>query len=166
MYHHGNFNHNRMLLTLLGIQFHIKSNRCESWGEHPRDRCYNTRSKDHYRWHLIFVKATRANSISDTILQVQIYHPANIHTGGPCDKGNSGSNQHNQEWFKPNDDVQINSITRLSYSLMPGYDLPVQHAAEWHPRVQQKRKQHSQRFFPCKLQGAVWWREQKDVVIW
>jgi hypothetical protein len=35
-YHHGNFDYNRMPLAPMGcaVQFHIKSNRCKSWGEH------------------------------------------------------------------------------------------------------------------------------------
>ena len=68
-YHHGNFNYNRMPLAPMGcaVQFHIKPNRCKSWGEHASDRWYLKTSPDHYRCHWIFVKATRAKQISDTV---------------------------------------------------------------------------------------------------
>jgi hypothetical protein len=49
------------------VQFHIKPNRRKTWGEHSSDGWYLTTSKDHYRCHYIFVKATRAKRISDTV---------------------------------------------------------------------------------------------------
>jgi hypothetical protein len=68
-YYHGNFDYNRMPLALMGcaVQFHIKPNRRRSWGEHSSDGWYLTTSPDHYRCHFIFVKATRAKRISDTV---------------------------------------------------------------------------------------------------
>jgi hypothetical protein len=68
-YHHGTFGYNRMPLAPMGcaVQFHIKPNRRKTWGEHSSDGWYLTTSRDHYRCHYIFVKATRAKRISDTI---------------------------------------------------------------------------------------------------
>jgi hypothetical protein len=68
-YHHGNFDYNRMPLAPMGcaVQFHIKSNRCKSWDEHSSDGWYLTTSPDHYRCQIIFVKATQAKRISDTV---------------------------------------------------------------------------------------------------
>ncbi len=66
---HGNFDYNCMPLAPMGcaVQFHIKPNRCKSWGEHSSDGWYPTTSLDHYRCHIIFIKATRAKLISDTV---------------------------------------------------------------------------------------------------
>jgi hypothetical protein len=68
-YHYGNFDYNLMPLAPMGcaVQFHIKPNRRKSWGEHSSDGWYLTTSPDHYRCHNIFVKATRAKRISDTV---------------------------------------------------------------------------------------------------
>jgi hypothetical protein len=68
-YHHCNFDYNRIPLAPMGcaVQFHIKPNRCKSWGEHANDGWYLTTSPDHYRCHWIFVKAIRAKQISDTV---------------------------------------------------------------------------------------------------
>ena len=49
------------------VQFHIKPHRRKSWGEHSINGWYLTTSPDHYRCHFIFVKATRAKRISDTV---------------------------------------------------------------------------------------------------
>ncbi len=68
-YHHGNFDYNWMPLAPMGcaVQFHIKPNRRKSWGEHASDGWYLKTSPDHYRCHWIFLKATRAKQISDTV---------------------------------------------------------------------------------------------------
>jgi hypothetical protein len=41
-YHHSNLDYNRMPLAPMGcaVQFHIKPNRCKSWGEHSSDGWY------------------------------------------------------------------------------------------------------------------------------
>ena len=68
-YHHGQFDYNRMPLAPMGcaVQFHIKPNRRRSWGEHASDGWYIRSSPEHYRTHVIFVKATRKTRVSDTV---------------------------------------------------------------------------------------------------
>ena len=68
-YHHGSFDYNCMPLAYMGcaVQFHIKPNRRKTWDEHAGDGWYLITSPDHYRCHWIFVKATRAKRISDTV---------------------------------------------------------------------------------------------------
>ncbi len=79
-YHHGNFDYNRMPLAPMGcaVQFHIKPNRRKSWGEHSSDGWYLTTSPDHYRCHIIFVKATQATNLQYRLFQTQAHHTANI----------------------------------------------------------------------------------------
>ena len=62
-YHHGSFDYNRMPLAPMGcaVQFHIKPNRRKTWGEHSSDGWYLRTSPEHYRCHIVFVKATRHN---------------------------------------------------------------------------------------------------------
>jgi hypothetical protein len=68
-YHHGNFDYNRMPLAPMGcaVQFHIKPNRRKTFGEHSSDGWYLRTSPEHYRAHWVFVKATRAKRITDTV---------------------------------------------------------------------------------------------------
>jgi hypothetical protein len=68
-YHHGQFDYNRMPIAPMGcaVQFHIKPNRRRSWGEHASDGWYLRTSHEHYRTHVVYVKATRKTRISDTV---------------------------------------------------------------------------------------------------
>ena len=68
-YHHGSFDYNRMPLAPMGceVQFHIKPSRRKTFGEHASDGYYLRTSPEHYRTHVIFVKATRTKRLSDTV---------------------------------------------------------------------------------------------------
>ena len=68
-YHHGPFDYNRMPIAPMGcaVQFHIKPGRRKSFGEHSADGWYLRTSPEHYRCHVVFVKATRAKRITDTV---------------------------------------------------------------------------------------------------
>ena len=68
-YHHGQFDFNRTPLAPMGcaVQFHNKLNNQKSWGEHSSDGWYIGIAPEHYRCHTVFVKATRAIRISDTV---------------------------------------------------------------------------------------------------
>ena len=79
-YHHGNFDYNHMPLAPMGCagQFRIKPNRRRSWSEHSSNSWYLMASPDHYRGHFIFVKATRAKQIADTVYFKHKHHTANI----------------------------------------------------------------------------------------
>ena len=68
-YHHGQFDYGRMPLAPMGcaVQFHIKPTRRRTWGEHASDGWYLRTSNEHYRAHVVFVKATRRTRVSDTV---------------------------------------------------------------------------------------------------
>jgi hypothetical protein len=143
-YHHGNFDYNRMPLAPMGcaVQFHIKPNRHKSWGEHASDGWYIKTSPDHYRCHWIFVKATRAKQISDTVFFKHKYitQPTMttdnlvikaIHDLTNAIKGNKD----------PRNNAQSKAITKLANALRPGNIFPIQQASEHRPRVQQEQVQ-------------------------
>ncbi|KAL7475074.1 hypothetical protein ACHAW6_001009, partial [Cyclotella cf. meneghiniana] len=68
-YHHGPFDYNRMPIALMGcaVQFHIKPTRRKIFGEYSADGWYLRTSPEHYRCHVVFVKATRSKRITDTV---------------------------------------------------------------------------------------------------
>jgi hypothetical protein len=124
------------------VQFNIKPNRRKSWGEHASDGWYLKTSPDHYRCHWIFVKATRAKQISDTVYFKHKYitQPTTttddlvikaIHDLTIAIKDNK--NQIN--------DAQSKAITKLANALRPGNKFPIQQASERRPRVQQEQIQ-------------------------
>jgi hypothetical protein len=132
-YHHGNFDYNQMPLAPMGcaVQFHIKANRRKSWGEHASDGWYLTTSPDHYRCHWIFVKATRAKQISNSVFFKHKYitQPTMmtddlvikaIHDLTIAIKGNKD----------PRNDGQSKAITKLANALRPGNKFPIQQASE------------------------------------
>jgi hypothetical protein len=138
-YHHSNFDYNQMPLAPMGcaVQFHIKPNRRKSGGEHASDGWYLKTSPDHYRCHWIFVKATRAKRISDTVffknkfitqptmatddLVIKAIHDLTI-----AIKGNKD----------PRHGAQSEAITKLVNALRPGNKFPIQQASERRPRMQ------------------------------
>ena len=106
------------------VQFHIKPNQRKSWGEHASDGWYLRTSPDHYRCHWVFVKATRAKRISDTIFfkhkHKHITQPTlttadlivkAIHDLTNAIKGNTD----------PRNDRQRDAITSLTNALKPGH---------------------------------------------
>jgi hypothetical protein len=154
-YHHSNFNYNQMPLAPMGcaVQFHIKPNKCTSWGEHASDGWYLKTSLDHYRCHWIFVKATRAKQISDTVffkhkyitqptmttddLMIKAIHDLTI-----AIKGNKD----------PKNGAQSEAITKLVNALRPGNEFPIQQASERQPRVQQEQIQKPLTIHPPRVQ--------------
>lgn len=162
-YHHGNFDYNRMPLAPMGcaVQFHIKPNRRKSWGEHSSDGWYLTTSPDHYRCHVIFVKATRAKRISDTVYfkHKHITQPtlttedlvvkaiqdlSNAIKGGQARGGNT----------------QIDALKGLTDALRPGHKMPLQAHS---PRVQSEATPRVQIEAPPRVQFDAPPRVQFDV---
>jgi len=74
-YRHVPFDYIRMSLAPLGcaVQFHVKPGCLHTWGKHSTNRWYIGASPEHYRTHRIFVKATRIDSLSDTVYVKQKY---------------------------------------------------------------------------------------------
>jgi hypothetical protein len=137
-YHHGNLYYNRMPLAPMGcaVQFHIKPNRRKSWGEHASAGWYLTASPDHYRCHYIFVKATRAKHIFNTVYfkRKHITQPTltteDMVTKAIQDLSNAirGGNHSNN--------TQMDVIACLTHALRPGNKSSIQQASARSPRVQ------------------------------
>lgn len=143
-YHHGSFDYNRMPLAPMGcaVQFHIKPNRRKTWGERASDGWYLTTSPDHYRCHWIFVKATRAKRISDTVFfkHKHITQPTvsaeDLVIKAVQDLTNVIKGSSNSK-----DDAQIEAIQRIAAALKPGNQLPIEQAAERRQRIQREQIQ-------------------------
>ena len=65
----GNFDYNRMPLAPMGcaVQIHEDADKRGSWSPHTVDGWYLGTSPDHYRSHIIHVKGTKADRISETV---------------------------------------------------------------------------------------------------
>ena len=127
-YHHGNFDYNRMPLAPMGcaVQFHIKPDRRKSWGEHSSDGWYLTTSPDHYRCHFIFVKATRAKRISDTVYfkHKHITQPT-LSTEDLTIKAIQDLSNAIKGGSKPGSNTQMDAIKGLTDALRPGNKMPL-----------------------------------------
>ena len=127
-YHHGNFDYNRMPLAPMGcaVQFHIKPNRRKSWGEHSSNGWYLTTSPDHYRCHNIFVKATRAKRISDTVYfkHTHITQPT-LTTEDLVIKAIQDLSNAIKGGKKLGSNTQIEAIKGLTDALHPGNQMPL-----------------------------------------
>ena len=143
-YHHGNFDYNRMPLAPMGcaVQFHIKPNRRKTFGEHSSDGWYLRTSPEHYRAHWVFVKATKAKRITDTVFFKHKYitqptvtkADAIVNAYRKLADAINGI-QHSQ------DDAHIEALHRIQEVLKPGNEMPIDKYAELRPRVQQTAQQ-------------------------
>ena len=68
-YVHGNFDYNRMPLAPMGcaVQLFQNSEKRTSWGANAIDGWYLQTSPEHYRCHVIYVKQTKSERVSDTV---------------------------------------------------------------------------------------------------
>lgn len=68
-YVHGSFDYNKTPLAPLGcaVQIYESNTRRGTWAEHSSNGWYIGTSMEHYRCHIIYVKKTRSESISDTV---------------------------------------------------------------------------------------------------
>ena len=68
-YVHGPFDYNKMPLAPMGcaVQLHERSERRGSWAMNAVDGWYLRTSDEHYRCHVIYVKHSRSERISDTV---------------------------------------------------------------------------------------------------
>jgi hypothetical protein len=68
-YVHGPFDYNKMPRAPMGcaVQLHERSERRGSWAMNAIDAWYLRTSDEHYRCHVIFVKHSRSERISDTV---------------------------------------------------------------------------------------------------
>ena len=68
-YVHGNFDYNKMPLAPMGCaaQIHQSSERRASWAANAIDGWYLQTSPEHYQCHVIHVKQTKSERVSDTV---------------------------------------------------------------------------------------------------
>ncbi len=68
-YVHGNFDYNKMILAPMGcaVQIYQSSERRTSWGANAIDGWYLQTSPEHYQCHVIYVKQTKSERMSDTV---------------------------------------------------------------------------------------------------
>ncbi len=124
------------------VQFHIKPNKRKSWGEHASDGWYIKTSPDHYRCHWIFVKATRAKQISDTVFFKHKYiTQPTMTTDDLVIMAIQDLTNAIKENKDPRNNAQSKAITKLANALRPGNIFPIQQASERRPRVQQEQVQ-------------------------
>jgi hypothetical protein len=66
---HGNFDYNKMPLAPMGcaVQLHQRCTRRASWAENLIDRQYLQTSPEHYQYHVIYVKQTKSERVSDAV---------------------------------------------------------------------------------------------------
>ncbi len=151
-YHHGNFDYDRMPLAPMGcaVQFHIKPNRRKSWGEHSSNGWYLKMSPDHCRCHIIFVKATQAKQISDTVYfkHKHITQPTLTPEDRIVQAIQDLSNAI-KGGKKLGSSTQIDAIKGLTDALRPGNQMPLQAHS---PRVH--RLTHLQGCKLTHLQGC------------
>ncbi len=68
-YVHGNFDYNKMPLAPLGcaVQLHQSNINQASWAENSINGWYLQTSLEHYQCHVIYVKQTKSERVSDTV---------------------------------------------------------------------------------------------------
>jgi len=129
-YHHGSFDYNRMPLAPMGcaVQFHIKPNKCKTWGEHSMDRWYLQTSPEHYRCHIVFVKKTQAKRIMDTVFFKHKYITQPEVT--PADmiiKAYRDLTTALQGIKNPKDQQQMEALEKIQRQLKPKHKLQIEH---------------------------------------
>ena len=161
-YHHGPFDYNRMPFAPMGcaVQFHIKPSRRKTWGEHSSDGWYLRTSPEHYRSHIVLVKATRAKRITDTVFFKHkfITQP----TVTPVDaiiKACQDLKLALQGKSNIKGNVQMDAIKQIEQALEQNYEVPLDHSAERQPRVEPEQKKLPK----PNLQG---WRHKHHLQGW
>ncbi len=74
-YVHGNFYYHRMPLAPMGcaVQLHQSSERQATWAANLIDEWYLQTSPEHYLCHVIYVKQTKSERVSDTVFFITKY---------------------------------------------------------------------------------------------
>jgi hypothetical protein len=128
-YLHGPFDYNRMPLAPLGCacQFHVKPGRRSTWGEHASDGWYVGTSPEHYRTHLIFVKATKHLRLSDTVYFKHKYvTQPTVTTEDRIINAYRLLTQAIKGFAASKGDASMDALQRLQEALSPGNTRPIQ----------------------------------------
>jgi len=116
-YVHGHFDYNKMPLAPMGcaVQLFQNSERRTSWGANAIDGWYLLTSPEHYRCHIIYVKQTKSERVSDTVffktkfLTQPTLTPADIITKALNDLTQALKGKNNQQGLD-----QIEALTKLN----------------------------------------------------
>jgi hypothetical protein len=116
-YVHGNFDYNKMPLAPMGcaVQLYQGSEKRTSWGANTIDGWYLQTSPEHYRCHVIHVKQTKSERVSDTVFFKTKYitQPtltrADVITKALNDLTQALKGKNNQQGFD-----QIEALTKLN----------------------------------------------------
>jgi hypothetical protein len=119
-YVQGNFDYNKMPLAPMGcaVQLYQGSEKRTSWGANTIDGWYLQTSPQHYRCHVIHVKQTRSERVSDTVFFKTEYitqptlTPADVITKALNDLTQALKGKYNQQGFD-----QIEALTKLNVIL-------------------------------------------------
>eukprot|EP00804_Cyclotella_cryptica_P014212 CCRYP_005642-RB/>CCRYP_005642-RB protein AED:0.41 eAED:0.34 QI:0/-1/0/1/-1/1/1/0/496 len=145
-YHNGSFDYNRMPLAPVGcaVQVHIKPTTQKTFGEHSSDGWYLRTSSEHYRSHVVFVKATKSKRITDTVFFKHKY----ITQPTVTDADAIVNAYHNlvkalQGLSYTNNQAHLEAIQRIQESLAPGNTKFMEKHVEQHPRVEQEKAENA-----------------------
>ena len=116
-YVHGNFDYNKMPLAPMGcaVQLFQNSEKRTSWGANAIDGWYLQTSPEHYRCHIIYVKQTKSERVSDTVFFKTKYitqptlTPADVITKALNDLTQALKEKTNQQGID-----QIEALTKLN----------------------------------------------------
>ena len=116
-YVHGNFDYNKMPLAPMGcaVQLFQNSEKRTSWGANAIDGWYLQTSPEHYRCHVIYVKQTKSERVSDTVFFKTKYiteptlTPADVITKALNDLTQALRGKTNQQGIN-----QIDALTKLN----------------------------------------------------
>eukprot|EP00804_Cyclotella_cryptica_P008147 CCRYP_004624-RA/>CCRYP_004624-RA protein AED:0.13 eAED:0.13 QI:0/0/0/1/0/0/3/0/1209 len=125
----GSFDYNRMPLAPMGcaVQFHIKPDKCKTWGEHSMDGWYLKTSSEHYRCHIVFVKKTQSKRVTDTVFFIHKYitqpevKPADV-----IIKAYNDLKAALQGMKNANDSKQMRTLEEFQDQLSPGNKLQIE----------------------------------------
>jgi hypothetical protein len=114
------------MATLTTTACHLLPWAGKSWGEHSSNGWYLTTSPDHYRCHFIFVKATRAKRISDTVYfkHKHITQPT-LSTEDLVIKAIQDLSNAIKGGSKLGSNAQMDAIKGLTDALRPGNQMPL-----------------------------------------
>ena len=116
-YVHGNFDYNKMPLAPMGcaVQVFQNSEKRTSWGANAIDGWYLQTSPEHYRCHIVYVKQTKSERVSDKVffktkfITQPTMTPADVITKALNDLTQALKGRNNQQGLD-----QIEALTKLN----------------------------------------------------
>eukprot|EP00804_Cyclotella_cryptica_P004359 CCRYP_017999-RA/>CCRYP_017999-RA protein AED:0.23 eAED:0.24 QI:0/0/0/1/0/0/4/0/900 len=144
-------NHTRIttaVLITIGCLWHqwvvLKPSRRKTFGEHASDGWYLKTSDEHYRKHVVLVKATKAKRLTDTIF----FKHKSI-TQPTVTKADAIVNAYRKLTEAINgiqvsqDDAHMEALQRIQETLKPRNQMPIQKFGELSPRVERNQAKNN-----------------------